>query len=108
MTEEHSQQQAENPANSRQESIANSRKNSIPDSRGESKEQREQCQLQAETYEENTVSKKEVGPITRHEVTEKPSTHGSRTRIEGLSRKQENTMSRLERRLKLRSRKQPS
>ena len=37
---------------------------STPNSRGESKEQKEQCQLQAETYEENNVSKK-VGPTTR-------------------------------------------
>ena len=38
--------------------------------RGESKEQKEQCQLQAETYEENNISKKEVGPMTRNKDTE--------------------------------------
>ena len=43
---------------------------SIPNSRGESKEQEEQCQLQAETYEENNVSKKEVRPMTRNMETE--------------------------------------
>ena len=43
---------------------------SIPNSRGESKEQKEQCQLQAEKYEENNVSKKEVGPMTRNKDTE--------------------------------------
>ena len=42
----------------------------IPNSRGESKEQKEQCQLQAETYEENSVSKKEVGPMTRDKDSE--------------------------------------
>ena len=41
-----------------------------PNSRGESKEQKEQCQLQAETFEENNVSKKEVGPMTRNQDTE--------------------------------------
>ena len=34
------------------------------------KEQKEQCQLQAETYEENNVSKKEAGPMTRNKDTE--------------------------------------
>ena len=43
---------------------------SIPNSRGESKEHKEQCQLQAETYEENNVWKKEVGPTTRNKDTE--------------------------------------
>ena len=33
------------------------------------KKQKEQCQLQAETYEENHVSKK-VGPMTRNKDTE--------------------------------------
>ena len=44
--------------------------NSIPDSRRESKEQSEQHQLQAETYEENNVSKKQVGPMRRNKDTE--------------------------------------
>ena len=43
---------------------------SIPNSRGESKEQEEQCQLQAETYEKNNVSKTEVTPMTRSKDTE--------------------------------------
>ena len=43
---------------------------SIPNSRRESKEQKEQCQLKAETCEENNVSKKEVGPMTRDKDTE--------------------------------------
>ena len=43
---------------------------SISNIRGESKEQKEQCQLQAETFEENNVSKKEVGPMTRNQDTE--------------------------------------
>ena len=43
---------------------------SIPNSRGESEEQKEQCQLQAETYEKNNVSKKGVGPMTRDKDTE--------------------------------------
>ena len=43
---------------------------SIPNIRGESKEQKEQCELQAETYEENNVSKKEDGPMTRGKDTE--------------------------------------
>ena len=43
---------------------------STANSRGESKEQKEQCQLQAETYEENDVSKTEVGPMTRNKDTE--------------------------------------
>ena len=38
---------------------------SVHNSRGEWKEQKEQCQLQAETYEENNASKKKVGPMTR-------------------------------------------
>ena len=42
----------------------------MPNSRRESKEQKEQCQLQAQTYEENNVSKKEVGPMTRNKDTE--------------------------------------
>ena len=71
VTEEHSQQQAEKPtagtANSRQKSTG---EKSIPSSRRESKEQKEQCQLQAETYEVNNVSKKEVGPMTRNKDTE--------------------------------------
>ena len=57
-------------ANSRQKSTANSRQKSIPNNRGESREQKEQCQLQAETYEENHVSKKEVGPVTRNKDAE--------------------------------------
>ena len=36
----------------------------------ESKEQKKQCQLQAKTYEENNVSKREVGPMTRNKDTE--------------------------------------
>ena len=48
-----------------QKSTANSRQKSTANSRRE-----EQCQLQAETYEENTVSKKEVGPMTRNKDTE--------------------------------------
>ena len=43
---------------------------STPNSRRQSKEQKEQCQLQAETYEENNVSKQEVGPMTRNKDTE--------------------------------------
>ena len=43
---------------------------SIPSSRGESEEQKEQRQLQAETFEENNFSKKEVGPMTRDKDTE--------------------------------------
>ena len=43
---------------------------STANSRRESKEQKEQCQLQAETYEENNVSKKEVGPKTRNKDAE--------------------------------------
>ena len=43
---------------------------SIPNSRGESKEQSEQCQLQAETYEENNASKKEVRTVTRNKDIE--------------------------------------
>ena len=42
----------------------------IPNSRGESKEQKEQCQLQSETYEENNVTKKGVRPMTRNKDTE--------------------------------------
>ena len=62
--EEHSQQQAREaqPA-AGEKSTANSRR---------SKEQNEQCQLQAETHEENNVSKKEVGPMTREKDTESP------------------------------------
>ena len=43
---------------------------STANSRRESKEQKERCQLQAGTYEENNVSKKEVGPMTRDKDTE--------------------------------------
>ena len=63
MTEEHSQQQAR-----RAQPTAGEK--SVPNSRRESKELKEQCQLQAETYEENNVSKKEDGPMTRDEDTE--------------------------------------
>ena len=63
VTEEHSQQQARRAQpTAGEKSTANSRR--------ESKEQKEQCQLQAETYEENNVSKKEVGPMTRNKDTE--------------------------------------
>ena len=41
-----------------------------PNSRWESKEQKEECHLQAETCEENNVSKNEVGPMTRNKDTE--------------------------------------
>ena len=43
---------------------------STANSRRESKELKEQCQLQAETYEENNVSKKEHGPMTKDKDTE--------------------------------------
>ena len=42
----------------------------IPNSRGESKEQKEQCQLQAKTYEESNVSKKEARLMTRDKDTD--------------------------------------
>ena len=38
--------------------------------RAQSKEQKEQCQLRADTFEENNVSKKEVRPMTRNKDTE--------------------------------------
>ena len=57
-------------ANCRQKSTANSRQKSIPNNRGESKEHKEQCQLQAEAYEENNVSNREVGPMTSNKDTE--------------------------------------
>ena len=66
MTEEHSQQQQEH----RTAGEKSTGEKSIPSSRRESKEQKEQCQLQAETYEVNNVSKKEVGPMTRNKDTE--------------------------------------
>ena len=61
--EEHSQQQAR-----RAQPTADEK--SIPNSREDSREQKEQCQLQAETDEENNVSKKGVGPMTRDKDTE--------------------------------------
>ena len=73
-----------------EKSTANSRRQEHSQQQAKIKEQKEQCQLQAKTYEENNVSKKEVGPMTRNKD------------------KHENTKIRLERRLKLRSRKQPS
>ena len=63
MTEEHGQQQARRAQPTAGEKI-------IPKSRRESEEQKEQCQLQVETYEENNASKKEVGPMTRNKDTE--------------------------------------
>ena len=42
----------------------------MPNSRREVKDQKEQCQLQAETYEENNVSKTEFAPMTRNKDTE--------------------------------------
>ena len=60
VTEEHSQTAGEKSTGEK----------SIPSSRRESKEQKEQCQLQAQTYEVNNVSKKEVGPMTRNKDTE--------------------------------------
>ena len=57
-------------ANSRQKSIPNSRQKRSYPKQERTKEQKEQCQLQAETYEENNVSKKEAGPMTRNKDTE--------------------------------------
>ena len=71
MTEEHSQQQAEEHSQQQaRRAQPTAGEKSIPNSKGESKEQKEQCQLQAETYEENNVSKREVGPMTRNKDTE--------------------------------------
>ena len=63
MTEELCQQQAR-----RAQPTAGEK--STANSKGESKEQKEQCQLQAETHDENNVSKKEDGPMTRNKDTE--------------------------------------
>ena len=86
--EEHSQQQGRKAQpTARQKSIPKSRREqhsqqqarraypkagekSIPNSRRESKERKGQCQLQGETYEENSVSKKVVGPMTRNKAAE--------------------------------------
>ena len=75
--ESHSTEQSDRKsvANSRQMSTANSRRevhsqqqarSAYPTAGENQKEQKEQCQLQAETYEENNVLKKEVGPMTRN------------------------------------------
>ena len=88
VTEEHSQQQARRAQPTPGEK-------SIPNSRKESKEQKEQCQLQAETYEGNDVSMKEVGPMTRNKDTE---SHRRMAAEQGLKvAKKENTKLRLER-----------
>ena len=55
VTEEHSQQQA---------------RRAYPTAGENQKNRKEQCQLQAETYLENNVSKKEVGPMTRNKDVE--------------------------------------
>ena len=81
---------------------------SILNSREESKEQKEQCQLQAETCEENHVSKREFGPMTRNKDTESRQRMAADQELKVAEKAQENTKLRLKRRLKLRSRKQPS
>ena len=53
-----------------EKSTANSRRKEHTQQQGESKEQTEQCQLQAETYEENHVWKEGIGPMTRDTDTE--------------------------------------
>ena len=60
--------------------------------------------MQAETYE---VSKKEVGPMTRNKDTESHQRMVTEQELQ-FARKQENTKSRLKRKLKLRNRKMPS
>ena len=109
LRESHSTEQSDRRAQptAAENSTANSRQKSIPNSRGESKEQKEQCQLQAETYEENNVSKKEVGPMTRNKDTESHRRMAAEQDLKVAEKAGEHQL-RLERRLKLRSRKQPS
>ena len=79
MTGEHSQQQArraqptageKSTANSRREEHRQQQARRAHPTAGKNQKQKEQCQLQAETYEENNVSKKEVEPMTRNKDTE--------------------------------------
>ena len=60
---EHSDRRAHPTAG--EKSTANSRREEHSQQQAKIKEQTEQCQLQAEPYEENNVSKKEVGLMTQ-------------------------------------------
>ena len=68
--EAHSTEQSDKDVSRSKRAQPTAGEKSIPNSRGKSKEPKKHGQQQAETYEENNVSKKEIGLMTRDKDTE--------------------------------------